>query len=73
MKTDTIVLTIFGGERCVTTLEALETAARHIADKAARDREQAGASIPSEAPLEWQHSPLNANPDAHGAGQERLP
>ena len=39
MKTDEpIVLTIFGGERCVTTLADLEVAARAIHRKAVRER-----------------------------------
>jgi hypothetical protein len=72
MKTDCeIVMTIFGGERCVATLDAIEAAALVIVAKAARVWEQAASSIPSEAPLEGQHSSINANPDAHGAGQER--
>ena len=38
MKTE-IVLSIFGGERCVTTLEDLEAAAHAIHSKAVRDSE----------------------------------
>jgi hypothetical protein len=38
MKTDApIVLTIFGGERCVTMLEDLEAAAKAIHSKAVRE------------------------------------
>src|SRR2546421_173775 len=36
MNKDRVSLTIFGGERCVTTLGDLEAAATHIAQKAAR-------------------------------------
>ena len=38
MKTE-IVLSIFGGERCVTTLEDLEAAAHAIHSKAVRESE----------------------------------
>ena len=40
-ESDTITLTIFGNERCVTTRAALEEAARHITAKAQRRAEAA--------------------------------
>ena len=39
MKTEPIVLTIFGNERCVVMLDDLEAAAKTIHQKAVRERE----------------------------------
>jgi len=39
MKTKEIVLTIFGGERCITTLADLEEIAKAIHSKAVRESE----------------------------------
>ena len=58
MKTE-IVLSIFGGERCVTTLEDLESVAHAINSKAIR--ESATSAHPSTlgAEIEGQISPIN--------------
>ncbi len=80
MKTsEPIVLSIFGGERCVTTLEDLEAAANSIHSKAVRER-AARKRIPmncgahSAQPPERQ-SATSAHPSTLGAeieGQIRL-
>lgn len=61
MKTEhSLVLTVFGSERCVTTLEDLEAAAHAIHSKAVR--ESATNANPSTlgAEIEGQISPINA-------------
>ena len=65
MKTE-IVLSIFGGERCVTTLEDLEAAAKAIHQKAVR--ESATSANPSTlgAEIEGQIRLINAAPEAVG-------
>ena len=65
MKTE-IVLSIFGGERCVTTLENLEAAAKTIHQKAVR--ESATSANPSTlgAEIEGQIRLINAAPEAVG-------
>jgi len=61
MKTDApIVLTIFGGERCVTTLDDLEAAANSIYQKAVRESQTAAKPSTFAAKIEGQISPLNA-------------
>ncbi|EDY21032.1 hypothetical protein CfE428DRAFT_1325 [Chthoniobacter flavus Ellin428] len=64
MKTSKpIVLTIFDGERCVTTLDDLEAAAKAIHQKAARDSEtNANPSILG-AEIEGQIRVINAQSD----------
>ena len=69
MKTE-LVLSIFGGERCVTTLEDLEAAAHAIHSKAVRDctaRERISSKRGAEAaePPERQ-SETSANPSTLG-------
>ena len=60
MKTRTpIVLTIFGGERRVTTLEDLEAAANAIHSKAVRESETSGQPSTFAAEIEGQISPIN--------------
>jgi len=80
MKTDTpIVLTIFGGERCVVSLDDLEAAAKAIHQRAVRDctaRERISSKRVAEAakPPERQ-SETSAHSSTLGAeikGQIRL-
>jgi hypothetical protein len=59
MKTE-IVLSIFGGERCVTTLEDLEAAAHAIHSKAVRDSGTSANPSTLGAEIEGQISPINA-------------
>jgi hypothetical protein len=58
-----IVLTIFGGERCVTTLEDLEAAATAIHQKAVRESETSANPSTLGAEIERQISPINADSD----------
>ena len=58
MKTE-IVLSIFGGERCVTTLEDLEAAAHAIHPKAVRESATRANPSPLGAEIEGQISPIN--------------
>ena len=61
MKTDApIVLTIFGGERCVVVLDDLEAAAKAIHQKAVRARETSGNPSTLDAEIEGQIRPINA-------------
>ena len=61
MKTDApIVLTIFGGERCVTTLDDLEAVAHAIHSKAVRESETSANPFTLGAETEGQISPINA-------------
>ena len=67
MKTDTpIVLTIFGGERCVTTHEDLEAAAHAIHSKAVRESETSAHPSTFGAEIEGQIRVINAKSDASG-------
>ena len=59
MKTE-IVLSIFGGERCVTTLEDLEAVAHAIHSKAVRESETSAHPSTLGAEIEGQISPINA-------------
>ena len=59
MKTE-LVLSIFGGERCVTTLEDLEAAANAIHSKAVRESETRGNPSTLGAENEGQISLINA-------------
>ena len=59
MKTE-IVLSIFGGERCVTTLEDLEAAAHAIHSKAVREFETRGNPSTLGAEIEGQIRLINA-------------
>ena len=62
MKTDDeIVLTIFGGERCVTTLADLEEIAKSIQSKAVRESETSANPSTLGGKLEGQISPINAD------------
>ena len=62
MKTDTpLVLTIFGGERCVVMLDDLETAAKAIHQKAVRERETSAQPSPFGAEIEGQIRLINEN------------
>lgn len=58
MKTD-LVLSIFSGERCVTTLEDLEAAAHAIHSKAVRESETRGHPSILGAEIEGQIRLLN--------------
>ena len=59
MKTE-IVLSIFGGERCVTTLEDLEAAAKAIHQKAVRESETSANPSPLGTEIEGQIRLINA-------------
>ena len=59
MKTE-IVLSIFGGERCVTTLDDLEAIATAIHQNAVRERETSANPSTLGAEIERQISPINA-------------
>ena len=59
MKTE-IVLSIFGGERCVTTLEDLETAANSIHSKAVRESETSANPSTLGGEIEGQIRVINA-------------
>ena len=64
MKTDApIVLTIFGGERCVVMLDDLEAAAKAIHQKAVRERETSGNPSTFGVKIEGQIRPINAQSD----------
>jgi hypothetical protein len=58
MKTE-IVLSIFGGERWVTTLEDLEAAAHAIHSKSVRESETSANHSTLAAEIETQISPIN--------------
>ena len=61
MKTDApIVLTIFGGERCVVTLDDLEAAAKAIHQKAVREPETSANPSTLGAEIEGQIRVINA-------------
>ena len=62
MKTE-IVLSIFGGERCVTTLEDLEAAALAIHSKAVRKYETSANPSTLGAEIEGQIRLINAESD----------
>lgn len=67
MKTDAhIVLTIFDGERCVTTLQDLEAAAKAIHSKAVRGSETSANTSTLGEEIEGQISPINAESQPHG-------
>ena len=59
MKTE-IILSIFGGDRCVTTLDDLEVAAKAIHQKAVRERETSSNPSTLGAEIEGQISLINA-------------
>jgi len=59
MRTE-LVLSIFGGERCVTTLEDLEAVAHSIHSKAVRESEASANPFTLDAEIEGQISPINA-------------
>ena len=59
MKTE-IVLSIFGGERCVTTLEDLEVAAHAIHSKAVRESDTSAHPSTLGAEIEGQIRVINA-------------
>jgi len=63
MKTEPIVLTIFGNERCVVMLDDLEVAAKAIHQKAVRERETSGNPSTLGAEIEGQIRPINAQSD----------
>jgi hypothetical protein len=62
MKTSIpIVLTIFGGERCVTTLDDLEAATKAIHQKAVRELETSAPPSTLAAEIEGQIRVINAH------------
>ena len=63
MKTEPIVLTIFGNERCVVMLDDLEAAAKAIRQKAVRERETSGNPSTLGTEIEGQIRPINAQSD----------
>ena len=60
MKTEPIVLTIFGGERCVVSLDDLEAAAKAIHQKAVRESEKSAHPSTLGAEIEGQIRLINA-------------
>lgn len=60
MKTEPIVLTIFGNERCVVMLDDLEAAAKAIHQKAVREGETSAKPSTFGAEIEGQIRLLNA-------------
>ena len=58
MKTE-IVLTIFGDERCVVSLDDLEAAAKAIYSKAVRESETSANPFTLGAEIEGQIRPIN--------------
>ena len=61
MKTDTpIILTIFGNERCVVSLDDLEAAAKAIHQRAVRDSEARAHPSTIGAEIEGQIGVINA-------------
>ena len=78
MKTEPIVLTIFGNERCVVSLDDLEAAAKAIHQKAVRDctaRERISSNRGAEAAKPPRQSETSAHPSTLGAeieGQIRV-
>jgi len=61
MKTnEPLVLTIFGGERCVVMLDDLEAAAHAIHSKAVRESETSANPSTFGTEIEGQISPINA-------------
>jgi hypothetical protein len=60
MKTEPIVLTIFGNERCVVSLGDLEAAAKAIHSKAVRESETSANPSTLGAEIEGQISLINA-------------
>jgi len=70
MKTQEIVLSIFGGERCVTTHEDLEEIAKAIHSKAVRESETSVNPSTLAGKIEGQISPIN---EPHAADEEANP
>ena len=60
MKPNEIVLSIFGGERCVTTLEDLEEIANAIHSKAVRESETSATPSTLAGKIEGQISLIKA-------------
>jgi hypothetical protein len=60
MKTKEIVLTIFGNERCVTTLADLEAVAKAIHQKAVRASDPSAHPSTFPGEIEAQIRPINA-------------
>ena len=60
MKTEPIVLTIFGNERCVVMLDDLEAVAKAIHQKAVRERETSAQPSTLGAEIEGQIRLINA-------------
>jgi len=60
MKSKEIILTIFGGERCVTTLGDLEEIAKAIHSKAVRQSKTSANPSTLTGKIEAQISPINA-------------
>lgn len=60
MKTEPIVLTIFGNERCVVMLDDLEAAAKAIHQKAVRELETSAQPSILGAEIEGQFRVINA-------------
>ncbi len=77
MKTDApIILTIFGGERCVVSLDALEVAAHAIHSKAVRERETSAHPSTLGAEIDGQIRPINESlehPDVHSSTNHVAP
>ena len=69
MKTE-LVLSIFGGERCVTSLEDLEAAAHAIHSKAVRESETSGHPSTFGAEIDGQIRVINAQ---FGPSEKKAP
>ena len=63
MKTEPLVLTIFGNERCVVSLDALEAAAHTIHSKAVREREASAPPSTLGAEIEGPIRVINEQPN----------
>ena len=77
MKTNAhIVLTIFGNERCVVMLDALEAAAHAIHLKAVREREASAHPSTLGAEIDGPIRPINVSlehPDVHSSTNHVAP
>ena len=60
MKTEPLVLTIFGNERCVVMLDDLKTAAKAVHQKAVRERETSANPSTFAAEIEGPIRVINA-------------
>ena len=71
MRTEPIVLTIFGNERCVVMLDDLEAVAMAIHQKAVRERETSANPSTFGAEIEGQLRVINAQSGPYDAEAPR--